>query len=766
MTTILHHEIVFYFMFVWPLLFLFSLIILPSHARNAKTLFLLFLAGPFGTLYCLWKPFIYPEKKHFERLNAIAVSPENRRAKGLFFILIFSWALLLAMGCGIFLHKGWSKNYYLLIQWHSYLGFGSFILFALYLYKHVVHHADKMAGIFVSGAFLSVFLLIFTLNEINARYFLSILLLFFTAALLFSAFTRLAMPVEEEKMRAGTGIFFVITMAYFTGMYLAEPVNSAVANNMALYILYIHGAIAVLLIPLLFSFVCIHLGRAFPRWFPLARKLALPAYALILLSFYPYAHQKWSGDRIEWRPVKTTHETEPTLAPAVKANAFFPEKSEWTLNDDTLCDDNRCHASLVKQWKYSTHRFSAGNVFFQKVVEKFAKENGRETVRFCQNCHDPVGAFMPDRGKYTASSRWQQSRGITCKVCHSISHVKPLAGNGAYTMREEIPYPVDFSSSGWKDQWRHYIRWDLRLHFKNYSNPPLYQSPEYCVACHRLVLPSAYGEKGKNVVIHDPYEPWKNSEYAGKGLKCRGCHMDELARDERGIFFPDHRFAGFNQALSVMVTDKKVPKAELREFEQFTEKWIQGKVPVRAKVKRGPILGMRMTVEKPPRKNSLAVKIMTKNTRVGHQFPAGSLDFTEVWLEVKVSDKKNNVIFHSGFLAPDFSLEPRAHQLGGTMLDKNGKPILFHNVWETARIVNLREILPGKTVKDVFSVSFPPSAAFPLHITAQWNYRRARQSFVDWVFDQNPKNAEKITFPVTRIVSTSASVTRQGKVVQ
>lgn len=760
MTTILHHEIIFYFIFVWPLLFLFSLIILPSRDRNARTVLLLFLTGPFGTLYCLWKPFIYPEKAQLESSMSApdAHAGGNAKAKMLFLMLIFSWGMLLVMGTGIFLHKGWSQNYYLLIRWHSYVGYVSFCLFSFFLYKHAVRHADRKAGIFLSGALFVLFVLTFTLNEINIRYLLSFPLMFLAASLLFSVSARISKPVREETTRAGSGLFFVMTMAYITGITLAEPVNSYATNNMALYILYIHGAIALLVIPLVFSFMQIHLGKAFPQWFSLARKLALPAYAAALFIFYPYAHHKWSGDRIEWRPVKTTHETEPTLAPVANPKALFHESYARTLNDYTVCDGTRCHPSLVKQWKYSTHRFSAGNVFFQKVVEKFAKENGRETTRFCQNCHDPVGAFQSDRTKYTAAARWKQSRGVTCKVCHSISHVKPLAGNGSYTLREEIPYPVDVTAPGWEEKWQNYIRWDLRLHFKNYSNPPLYQSPDFCVACHRLVLPSSYNGKDGKVVIHDPYEPWKNSAYAKNGLKCRGCHMDELARDERGIFFPDHRFAGFNQALSVMVTDKNVPRGELKKFDSFTESWIQGKIPLHAKVKKGHILGLQMNVSKPHGENNLAVTIKTKNERVGHQFPAGSLDFTEVWLEVKVTDKNNNILYHSGFLNPDFTLDARAHKLGGDMLDKNGKPILFHNVWETARIINLREILPGKTVEDMYHVPLPPDAAFPLSVTAQWNYRRARQTFVDWVFNQHPQDAKKVTFPVTCIVSATVSV--------
>lgn len=746
MTTILFHEIIFYFLFVWPLLFLFSLLVAPLHLRKSrKAILFLFLTGPIGTLYCLWKPFIYPHEKHTVAGNApLKTSP-------LTFLLGLTLAVLFLTGAIIFFHKGWTKNYYTFIKWHSYIGYFSFVVFVLYMYRHIRRYAPRKVAILTLWILLLLFFIIFMLNEINAYYLFSAPLIFLIAVTSYAVTRGLTDSVEEERLLAGMGLFFITAMAYYTGIYLAEPVNTMLTNNMALYILFIHGSIAVLLIPLAMSFFYVHRAVAHPQWFQRARRYSIPGYFALFLMFYTYAHQKWSGDKVEWRPIKTTYSTEATLTPVKDAASFIPQNYERALDDYTVCDNSQCHASLVQQWKYSTHRFSGSNLFFQKVVEKFANDVGRESTRFCQNCHDPVGALQADKKKYSSPERWKDNHGITCKVCHSISHVNFPKGNGSYTIRREIPYPVDMSLANWKDEWRGYIRWDLRLHFKNYSNPPLYQSPEYCMACHRLVLPSA---KGKDIVIHDIYKSWQESDYAKQGIKCRSCHMDALMRDERGIYFPDHRFPGFNQSLSYMVADPRIPQKELKNFEVFTEKWIKGDVFMRSGVKQSPILGMKVTVEKMKSKK-LHFVVKTKNIRVGHQFPAGALDLNEIWLEIKITDKNNRVVYHSGFLNPDRTLDSRAHKLGGKMVDKNGKPILFHNVWETQKILNVREILPGKSVLDTYKISVPRDTVYPLTITAQWNYRRARQDFVNWVFSGKGK---QVTFPITTIVSLTMNI--------
>lgn len=769
MTTVLHHEIVFYFTFVWPLLFLFSLLIAPSHVKNMKAVIILFLTGPLGTLYCLWKPFIYPAIQHFQSFPDSSNPPaedaaqkneprpqsgrearQGRHSKSLPVLLTITWVFLFATGLMVFFHKGWTANYYLLVKWHSYIGYLSFALFALFLFRHMVRHADRLTGVLMMWALFFMFFLIFTLNTINKGYLLSFPFIFLIALAFRSTQKRLTEPVAEEKTRAGFGLFFIIVMSYYTGMYLAEPVNSNLTNSMALYILYIHGTMAAMLIPLFLSFIQIHRSLPLPKWFTTARKVCIPGYIFLILFLYPWAHHKWSGDRIEWRPVKTTHSTEPSLEPVVNQASFVPRNYHWTLNEYSVCASYRCHPSLVDQWRYSSHRFSGSNIFFQKVVEKLAKKHGRETTRFCQNCHDPAGAFHPDQGDYNKPSRWERNEGISCKVCHSVQYVKPLSGNGAYTIRHEIPYPVDLTAPDWRKKWQGYIRWDLRLHFKNYSNPPLYQSPDYCVACHRLSVKNSSGQK---VVIHDIYESWQNSDYAKKGIKCRECHMDEFVRNDRGIYYPDHRFPGLNQALSYMVDRPDIPDEKLKEFEKFTVDWIRGRLPMRARVKRGNILRMSVSVIKTSKTSVFAVKVKTANARVGHQFPAGTQDLNEVWLELQVQDAKKNVIYHSGFLNPDFTLDPNARRLGAVLVDKTGQPISFHNVWETEKILSKREIDPGKSVVDMFFVSVPEDAVFPLKVRTAWKYRRARQQFVDWVFEQEPANLKKITFPVTEIIS-------------
>ena len=52
---------------------------------------------------------------------------------------------------------------------------------------------------------------------------------------------------------------------------------------------------------------------------------------------------------------------------------------------------------------------------------------------------------------------------------------------------------------------------------------------------------------------------------------------------------------------------------------------------------------------------------MIQNKNIGHSLIPEVRDLYEAWVEFAVKDSDGNEIYHSGFLKPDGTLDPRAH---------------------------------------------------------------------------------------------------------
>jgi hypothetical protein len=64
-------------------------------------------------------------------------------------------------------------------------------------------------------------------------------------------------------------------------------------------------------------------------------------------------------------------------------------------------------------------------------------------------------------------------------------------------------------------------------------------------------------------------------------------------------------------------------------------------------------------------------------------------------------------------------------------VDAAGQPIVRHDLWRKAGGKNLRVIFPGYADKQTYTCQIPPSARGPLAITADLNFRRYRQEFLN-----------------------------------
>ena len=138
---------------------------------------------------------------------------------------------------------------------------------------------------------------------------------------------------------------------------------------------------------------------------------------------------------------------EPSLA-RTATGKFIPAKA---LMMDEYC--LKCHGDAYNGWFHSAHHFSSFNnpaylFSVRETREVSLKRDGNvKASRWCAGCHDPVpffsGAF--DDPNFDDVNHPTSQAGITCTVCHAITHVNSTRGNADYTIEEPLHYPFAFS---------------------------------------------------------------------------------------------------------------------------------------------------------------------------------------------------------------------------------------------------------------------------------------------------------------------------------
>jgi tetratricopeptide (TPR) repeat protein len=309
-------------------------------------------------------------------------------------------------------------------------------------------------------------------------------------------------------------------------------------------------------------------------------------------------------------------------------------------------DCSNCHGDIAAQWASSAHRFSSfNNPYYRVSVEEFRREKGLPASRFCGNCHEPTVVATGAMDRPIDRLQPAPQSGVTCMVCHSITHVD-LEGNGRYLV-DLRPVPTVKGPHGAR------------------VRPPLLGEPRFCAACHKVGLgPEITGARwlrGQN-----DYDAWHASAVAGNGAgsvfrppatqRCQDCHMpleravlgDAAAKNG---MIRSHRFLGANTALAHLRGD--------REQEASTGSFLRGKASL-ALVWSG---GDRLDV-------------VLRARGVGHRFPGGTMDSNEVWLEVTALDDRGRVLARSGGRDPDGALAPDTHLVRAQPVDGNGRPLL------------------------------------------------------------------------------------------
>ncbi len=359
-------------------------------------------------------------------------------------------------------------------------------------------------------------------------------------------------------------------------------------------------------------------------------------------------------------------------------------KEQFELNrfiPAATCAD--CHGSIFSQWENSLHSLSHKDPVYSKVALFLRKglthEGEIKEAEACVKCHTPVGVItgFPEKLSDDLSKTPEiATNGIQCDYCHTAVNISQMYNNGLVL---EPGHGEDAPGI------KHGPFDDAKPDFHETAFSKLHTESRICGTCHN-VKHVAFGTD-----LETTYTEWENSPYNAadpeKKITCQGCHMFQRPgipatgsterpqnpgaatdySDERPHIFT-HYFVGANAG---------VPKAF-------------GSQEKAAMARERLENAARLSVDT-PLAGQKELTISITNSGAGHSIPTGVGDLRQVWLEISITGKANQILYQSGVLNEKQELPDDALIFKTTFGDGKGNEVI--------NIARARQVLSDNRIK-------------------------------------------------------------------
>jgi hypothetical protein len=113
-------------------------------------------------------------------------------------------------------------------------------------------------------------------------------------------------------------------------------------------------------------------------------------------------------------------------------------------------------------------------------------------------------------------------------------------------------------------------------------------------------------------------------------------------------------------------------------------------------------------------------------------FPGGTIDINEAWVNLRVTDAQNRLVYESGAIEQDNSVDKNAHFYRALAIDRNGNHIWKHDLFNMVGD-SYRKVIPAGS-SDVVQYEFdvPSWAKGPLTASAVVRYRKFNNRYARW----------------------------------
>lgn len=506
------------------------------------------------------------------------------------------------------------------------------------------------------------------------------------------------------------------------------------------------------------------------------------AFILVMVFFHYQDPHKWF--------LAAPKEGDKYFHPSKARTAGGKFVSAETFMMDEYC--MKCHQDIYNDHLHSAHkRSSFNNPPYLFSVAETIKVTGRQASRWCAGCHDPVpflsGQFDDenyfknlDNPDQFLKDNPTAHAGISCTVCHAMTHVNSATGDADYVIDEPEHYPFATSDNKLL-QWinNQTIKAKPDFHKKTFLKP-FHKSEQFCSTCHKVSLPielNKYKEFLRGQNHYDAHllsgfsSTARSFYYPKKAQSCNDCHMplkesnDFGAKDFDGSGtrkVHDHFFPGANTGLAWLLSQKTddIGKAEgLQKAALKNADFLRGTDGTGKKlridlfgVKEGGTIDGKLHVIRPklpslePGKRYL-IEVVIRTLGVGHIFTQGTADSNEIWVESKASyfdPRKPNAperpISANGLMQgegeevpmpkrPYVTLDNRevdkhSHFVNVFMLDRHGNRINRRNAQDIFTPLYNHQMPPGTGQVVHYALEVPADAKLPIKLNVRLRYRK------------------------------------------
>jgi tetratricopeptide (TPR) repeat protein len=414
-----------------------------------------------------------------------------------------------------------------------------------------------------------------------------------------------------------------------------------------------------------------------------------------------------------------------------------------------------CHQEAYRQWRQSVHSNSFRAPWYLKNVNMLIDEKGVQFSRHCEGCHNPVALLSGDLSQGMPKKRPFEDEGLTCSTCHSIVSTD-TTGTGSYVMGtpavlvDEKGAPITGPVSDG----------EILAHLDRHSKAvmrPLYQTAEFCAACHKAAIPRSLDDY-KWLRAISLYDEWQGASFTKQSplpfyrkdavSTCQTCHMlreplpadavDPGAKDGKLV---SHRWLGGNTLMP-----------QYYKFDEQAEKLVaflrngpDGKgvfnVDIFALEKENAaatasdqviVAPLGLTGFSLSAGETLVADVVIQNKGIAHSFIPEQRDFYEAWVDFTVKNGAGKVLAESGFLQPDGNLDPSAHSFTNRLINIKGELNDLHQIWHNRVLAYNNTIQSGRSQLARYRFRLPKDISGQISLTATVKYRRFNQHFIDY----------------------------------
>jgi tetratricopeptide (TPR) repeat protein len=377
--------------------------------------------------------------------------------------------------------------------------------------------------------------------------------------------------------------------------------------------------------------------------------------------------------------------------------------------------------------------------------------------------------------------------GITCVVCHSITHINSPIGNAAFTIEEAKHYPFAFSQNA-SLQWlnNQLIKAKPELHKKTFLKP-LHKTAEFCSTCHKVHLPAELNHykdfvRGQNhsdsFVLSGLGNGSRSFYFPPTGAKenCASCHMplessaDFGSKDFDGSGIRKrhtHFFPAANTGLFELLKSEDRYKDRAPQFQKSIDTnaaFLRGtdadgsdkklRIDLFAVKKIKPdgtqdddsLAVIRPNLPRLQPGETHLIEVVIRTLNIGHHFSQGTVDSNEIWVDFQAI-AGGKVIGRSGGLSgPDETgeVDPWSHFVNVLMLDRNGNRIDRRNPQDIFTPLYDKQIPPGAGQVVHYMLTVPKDVTGPVELTVKLRYRKFDYKYMEYVHKDSGKAIPKL----------------------